>query len=325
MTIFDPSSNHPFEIVKTKLPKFIIYFLSHRVVNQGRAAARRMDWQAAADAYVRALRLTPIDARLWVQLGHAYGQLQMPDAAQLAYLNATRAQPDYVAGHRHLGYVRRGTHLHDQAMRSLARALLLDPTDRNTAQLFLAEKGEAGTQESLFKAALTHADECRSDLPMGLWATWLRAKARKAARHRHWKEAERLYAKLSQLQPGNSDVLLQLGHALNEQNRQAEAELAYRRAIACDPLYADPWLHLGYVLTAQNQNIAAREAFASVLRLAPDRIASHPILASAEVMHAHTGVPPDHSGTQAMLCPPDLGEREKAIWSLLAAHIQSRH
>lgn len=323
MKLVDPVSKSTFELSKSKLPRFVTLFLARRAAMQGRAAARRMDWSAAAKAYVCALRLAPKEARLWVQLGHAYGQLELPDAAQLAYLNATRMRPDYAAGHRHLGYVRRGTHLHDQGMRSLARALLLDPADRDIAEIFLAEKGEAGTQESLVKAALTHADEYRSDRPMGFQASWLRAKARKAARHRNWKTAEKLYAALTRLQPDNPDTFLQLGHALNEQNRQPEAELAYRRAIACDPLYADPWLHLGYVLTAQNQHVAAREAFASVLRLAPDRLASHPILASAEIGHA--SAPPNLYESQVMVCPPELGEREKTIWSLLATHIQSRH
>jgi cytochrome c-type biogenesis protein CcmH/NrfG len=284
-----------------------------------------MNWAAAAKAYTRSLELVPNEARLWVQLGHAYGQLELPEAAQIAYLNATWAQPDYVAGHRHLGYARRGTHLHDQGMRSLARALLLDPVDRNITEIFLAEKGEAGTQESLVRAALTHADEYRPNRPMGFQATWLRAKARKAARRRNWKMAEKLYMALTRLQPGNPDPFLQMGHALNEQNRQSEAEIAYRRAIACDPLYADPWLHLGYVLTAQNQHGAAREAFANVLRLAPDRLASHPILANAEIAHVHGSTPPNIGGPQAMLCPPELGEREKVIWGLLATHIQGRN
>lgn len=325
MVLTDPISNQSFDINKCKLPQFVISSLARRTTRKGRAAARRMDWAAAIQAYLQALRLMPKEARLWVQLGHAYGQLKMTDAAQLAYLNATRAQPDYVPGHRHLGYVRRGTHLHDQGMRSLARALLLDPTDRDIAEIFLAEKGEAGTQESLVRAALTHADEYRSGRPMGFQASWLRAKARKAARHRNWKTAEKLYAALTRLQPDNPDAFLQLGHALNEQNRQPDAELAYRRAIACDPLYADPWLHLGYVLTAQNQHVAAREAFASVLRLAPDRLASHPILAGAEIASTNASALLNYDGPQMMVCPPELGEREKTIWSLLVTHIQSRH
>ena len=325
MKLVDPVSKSPFEIRKPKLPLFIILFRARQTVRQGRAAARRMDWKTASKAYLEALRLRPNDASVWVQLGHAYGQLKMTDAAQLAYLNATQAKPDYVAGHRHLGYVRRGTHLHDQGMRSLARAMLLDPADRGIAEIFLTEQGEAGTQESLARAALAHADEDRADRPMGFQAAWLRAKARKAARRRDWKAAEKLYAELARLQPANPDAFLQMGHALNEQNRQPEAELAYLRAIACDPLYTDPWLHLGYVLTAQKQHGAAREAFANVLRLAPDRLESHPILASAQALHSPSSAPLTQNGLQMMTCPPELGEREKAIWSLLATHIQGRH
>lgn len=325
MKLVDPTSNSLLEINKSKLPSIITLYLASNATKRARVAARRQDWAAAVETYLQALQLVPKEGRLWVQLGHAYGHLALPEAAERAYLNATRAQPDYVAGHRHLGYVRRGTHLHDKAMGSLARALLLDPTDQSIAEIFRAEKGEAGTQESLYRAALAHADECRHDRPLGLKAGWLRAKARKAARRQDWKSAEKLYVTLTRLQPGNPDAYLQLGHTLNEQNRQSEAELAYRRAIASDPLYADPWLHLGYVLTAQNQYGAAREAFAAVLRLAPDRLDLHPILASAQIVQEPLGTSQGITGAQAMACPPHLGEREKAIWSLLATHIQGRH
>jgi len=325
MKILDPVSNLPFQGNRLKSFHFIVLPLLRLTTMRGRAAARRGDWVEATKAYTRALQLAPKEAPLWVQLGHAYGQLKLPDAAQLAYLNATRARPDYVPGHRHLGYVRRGTHLHDQGMHSLARALLLDPADHSINEIFMAEKGEAGTQESLVRAALSHADEYRFTPPMGLRARWLIEKARRAARRRDWKAAEKFYVTLAQHQPGNPDVFLQLGHALNEQNRQPEAEMAYRRAIACGPLYVDPWLHLGYVLTAQKQHGAAREAFANVVRLAPDRVASHPLLASVEIAQTQVCGRATRGKSQAMVCPPELSEREKAIWSLLAAHIQGGH
>lgn len=325
MMLVDPTSNSLLINNKSKLPYTVIFFLARSATKRARAAARKQNWAAAAQSYLQALRLTPKEGRLWVQLGHAYGHLLLPEAAERAYLNATQAQADYVAGHRHLGYVRRGTHLHDKGMASLARALLLDPADRSIAEIFFAEKGEAGTQESLYKAALAHADACRQDRPLGLKARWLRAKARKAARRNDWNLAEKLYVTLTRLQPSNPDLNLQLGHTLNEQNRQPEAELAYRRAIACDPLYADPWLHLGYVLTAQSQHGAAREAFVAVLRLAPDRLEAHPILASAQIAQEPFGTSQHVLDLRTMVLPSYLSEREKTIWSLLATHIQGRH
>jgi len=325
MKLVDPVSNIPFAMPPLKMPPFLARFLARIAVRQGRAAARRADWGQALDAYGRALRLAPKNARIWVQTGHAYGNLNMPEAAQHAYRNATVAQPDDPIGHHHLGYVHHQTHLHDQGIRSLARALLLDPDNRDIAGILRAEKGEEGCQECLVQAALAHADECRPARTMGWRATWLRSRARKAARARDWKDAEKLFTAVAQLEPNDPDVFLQLGHALNHQNRQPEAELAYRRAIACDPLYVDPWLHLGYVLTAQNHHGTARKAFAMVLRLAPDRLATHPILAGAQIVHAQPSPDPVEPQSESMKCPPELAEREKAIWNLLAAHIQGKH
>lgn len=325
MKLVDPVSNSPFEIAKLKMVPFAARLCAYLARKKGRAAAHAMNWGQAVDAYVGALRLVPMNARLWVQLGHAYGHLGMPDAAQLAYRNATKAQPENSIGHRHLGYVQRETHLHEQGMRSLARALLLDPENRDIAEILLADKGEEKTQEYLVNAAFAHADECRPDRPMGWKAVWLRSQARKAARKRDWKEAEKFYAAAVRLEPSNPDLLLQLGHAFNHQNQQPEAELAYRRAIAIDPLYVDPWLHLGYVLTAQNRHNSARTAFGTVLRLAPNRLADHPILAGAEIAHTQASPVPPEGKSRVMVCPPELGEREKAIWNLLATHVQGKH
>lgn len=323
MKLVDPSSNSLFEHKTNVLPNFIIHYLADAQKKSARRAARRQDWPAAAKYYYDALRLTPDDGRSWVQLGHAYGHLALPEAADRAYWNATQAQPSYAAGHRHLGYVRRGTHLHEKGMASLAHALLLDPTDRETADLIYAEKGDIGTQASLYRAALVHADMRRPKRILGWRANGIRSKARRAARRSDWKSAECFYDALAKLEPTDPDAYLQLGHALNEQNRQAEAEIAYRRAIACDPLYADPWLHLGYVLTAQNQHDAAREAFAAVIQIAPNRIEDHPILAGA--MQAQQPIPsPVASNMHEFQEPPHMSDRESEIWNLLATHIQGR-
>jgi tetratricopeptide (TPR) repeat protein len=325
MKLVDPSSNSLFQSTPSKLPNFLARYLAHADKKRARRAARRQDWSAAADFYLKALRLTPGDGRSWVQLGHAYGHLMLPQAADRAYLNATQAQPGYAAGHRHLGHVRRGTHLHKSGIASLARALLLDPTDRETAEIIHTESGDTGIEANLYKAALSHADQGRSKRPLSLRANGIRSKARRAARRRDWKLAESLYSALTRLEPSDPDAHLQLGHALNEQNRQTEAELAYRRAIACDPLYADPWLHLGYVLTAQNQHGAAREAFAAVLQIAPDRIEDHPILADLlGAQQAALAHPSTASNMQAFQQPHHLSDREGEIWNLLATHIQGR-
>ncbi|WP_084490831.1 tetratricopeptide repeat protein [Sphingobium ummariense] len=324
MKLVDPDFNVQFDGKKSRLARLVSSPLVRLGTRKARAAARRKDWSRAVLLYQRVLRLAPDRGRLWVQLGHAYGQLGDAEAAHVAYLNATQAQPDLAAGHRHLGYVRRSTSRHEEGMRSLARALFLDPADLDVAELLLAEHGAAGMQASLAKAALAHADETRpTRRPIGLPASWLRSRARKAARRQDWKEAERLYAALTEIRATDPDAFLQLGHALNEQNKQQDAELAYRRAIACDPLYADPWLHLGYVLTAQGQDASAREAFAVVLRLAPDRLAAHPLLSRAE--RAGPGAAPPVESVPGLVLPPGLGERETAIWLLLAAKVQGRH
>lgn len=325
MKLVNPSSDSLFQTNNLRVPAFLARYLAHGAKKRARRAARQQNWLVASDLYLKALRLTPRDGRSWVQLGHAYGHLSLPQAADRAYSNATQVQPDYAAAHRHLGHVRRGTHLHKKGMASLTRALLLDPADRETADIIHAEEGDAGVLANLYKAALTHADQGRPGRVVGLRANWIRSKARRAARRGDWNSAEEFYRVLTRLDPRNPDGYLQLGHALNEQNRQADAELAYRHAIACDPLYADPWLHLGYVLTAQSQHGAAREAFAAALQIAPERIEDHPILTDVlqtqQEAHTHNMI---STTTHALQPPPLLSDREGEIWELLATHVQGR-
>jgi tetratricopeptide (TPR) repeat protein len=334
MSLVDPVSKAQFSPSVLSKTGWIASVLARIEVGKARKAARRADWTVACDAYFKSLRLTPANGSRWVQLGHALGNLGKVDSSHIAYANAIWVQPRLSTGHKHLGLVRFNTSLHEQAVHSLACALFLDPQDTKLRD-FLLEEGngdEAWLEARMGIAARAIADRRSSPGYIGLRATVLRTKARAASRRRHWPEAERFYRRLARMRPHDADILIQLGHTMNEQNRQKDAENVYRRAVTAAPLSPDAWLHLGYVLTAQKQHLKAREAFAMVNRLAPSRRAEHPILESADTVlqldisgNSHNRL--DVSGNfpgRRLTCPDGMPSREKSIWLRLASNIESR-
>lgn len=323
MRLVDPLSKSLFSrSLWARLP-WIATPASRFIVLKARKAARLEDWPKACASYTKALGLSPRDGPIWVQLGHGLGKLGYTEASRIAYHNATQVEPRLAAGHKHLGLVRYKTSLHDQGMDSLACALFLNPNDAELRRLMAEDEGEVKLESRLVAAALNLADRHSSPSYIGARATILRAKARAAARRRHWSEAEHLYKRLTRMRPHDAHGLLQLGHALNEQHKKEEAEIAFRRAAAAAPLLADAWLHLGYVLTARKQHLIAREAFAVVNRLAPGRRDEHPILEDAGLGAGSPNLSDGPFGKK-LICPEGLGSREQFIWHSLVTHIESR-
>lgn len=324
MSLVDPVSRLPFAASKlTNLP-WLAELFSRLAIRRARRAARRMDWRKASAFYVRAVQLAPAKGSVWVQLGHGLSNLGKADSAQIAYYNATKAEPRLALGHRHLGLVRQGTSLHDSALTSLACALFLNPLDKGLRDALIEDEDEdeAKVEARMAIAALTLADQQPAPNYIGARATLIRTRARRAARRRDWPNAERFYQRLARMRPDDAHAFIQLGHALNEQHKQEEAETAYRRATAAAPLCADAWLHLGYVLTARKRHQLAREAFVIVNRLAPIRHTEHPILESAEVQIG-LGQLPNAFSSRKLMCPKDLNPRERFIWLCLATNIES--
>lgn len=325
MSLVDPVSKSPLSIFALSRMRWIAIPLSWPLISKARRAARRADWAKASTAYSKALRLIPLSGSIWVQLGHSYGHLGQNDAMHLAYFNATLAQPRLPAGHKHLGFVRYETSLHDKAMDSLACALFLDPRDAQLRDLLVGEEGEAKTEARMGAAALNISDCLANPAYIGIRATILRSKARAAARQRRWLDAERLYRRLTRIRYNDPHVYIQLGHALNEQKKLDAAEIAFRQAVAVAPLFSETWLNLGYILSARKQHMMAREAFAMVNRLAPARRKEHPILESADALQSSAATDlPDTFLNRRLVRPNDLSPREESIWLRLATQIERK-
>lgn len=98
-----------------------------KALAEGDASRDARNWQAARDAYSRALLLDNSLQHVWVQLGHATKESGDNHGAEAAYRKAIDLRPDDADAHLHLGHVLKLRGLIPGAIESYARALLLDP------------------------------------------------------------------------------------------------------------------------------------------------------------------------------------------------------
>lgn len=287
-------------------------------VSHARKAARRLQWDVAVSRYLSALRCSLLTGKVWVQLGNALGQTGRLAAAEIAYENATRAEPRLALGYKHLGIVLHGTHRHEEGMRALAMALLHAPDDASVRELLNRDGGDRLCEAHLTDAAFDSVDSRLKAGFIGFRATAWRKRARRAARLGDWRTAEQLYRRIIDIRRDDAHSMIQLGHALNEQQRLGEAEGAYRRAVAADPYMSEAWLHLGYILTAQGKHVQAGEAFSVVARLAPSKRKSHPLVMAQEGVSIFSSARGISEKRKEMSLPMGLSLRSQALWLALA-------
>jgi GT2 family glycosyltransferase/tetratricopeptide (TPR) repeat protein len=101
-------------------------------------------------------------------------------------------------------------------------------------------------------------------------ASRLIAQADQARDAGDWASAARLYAEGLKIEPGQSAIRVQLGHALKESGQLAEAEAAYRQAADEMPEDADARLQLGHAQKLLGQTEAAIRSFEHALEIDPD-------------------------------------------------------
>jgi glycosyltransferase involved in cell wall biosynthesis/Flp pilus assembly protein TadD len=86
---------------------------------------------------------------------------------------------------------------------------------------------------------------------------------------RDWEVAARYYRAALDLNPANTPIWVQYGHALKEQGLLEPAEEAYRQSLALDEAISDTHLQLGHVLKLQGRPYEAAEAYLTAYRLDP--------------------------------------------------------
>jgi tetratricopeptide (TPR) repeat protein len=212
----------------------------HRAL--GHLALRRKRPREAVEHFRRAVCLRPHDASLWHGLCEAHDQNGSARAASEAARQRARLDPTSVAAHLDLGLYCRQAGRHDEAARSLVRAVQLAPDNRVALD-------ELRDQISLLNDTLD------------------------------FEAAREVLEALVTLAPGDAPAWRQLGWIYCLFLRHADAISALRRALDLVPGDPEAWHILARVLELENDGPALVQAFDRLVTVAPaqaqDFYASH--------------------------------------------------
>ena len=188
--------------------------------------------------------------------------------ARAAFVRATKADPQLFEAWHDLGLVEVKQGRFDDAVKSLARALSLQPASRPTAVAFgdaLTRAGRATDAADLFRKRV---DAAPDDVEMRL--LYIQALREAGKIERALDEAGALLLRDSR----NVGGFNALGLVYHRQGKQALAEAALRRARELDPDNADVWNNLGLVAMARGRDREAFEAWGKAAALDPGSVAA---------------------------------------------------
>ena len=98
--------------------------------DRGLSAAKAQDWQTAAEAFSKAIRLNPSDVRFYRQRGAAYLHQDDPDRAITDFDEALRRAPNDAPTTYNRGVACFKKRDYDQALAEFGEAIRLDPSFR---------------------------------------------------------------------------------------------------------------------------------------------------------------------------------------------------
>lgn len=125
---------------------------ANRLKNAANEARDKGDWNIAEQKFDAYLKLSPEDAPIWVQLGHARKEIGDLKGAEKAYIRSMSIAPEVADTHVMLGHLRKQMGKLSQAAACYAEAVELEPEALDPRiQLAFAEK-----DLQHFDAALAH-------------------------------------------------------------------------------------------------------------------------------------------------------------------------
>ncbi len=236
----------------------------------GTAYARANEHDQAAHKFLRVVRLQPLHARAFNDLGVTYMIQGKQFEALLALRAAAQADPSYAKAHANLGRLYLTVHSPYSATNALRRAVQLDPTDALAyADLALAHQETFNFKESLasYQKAVKLAPR-NPDIWSGMSETY-----RGLARH---DAAEKAVRRALQLNPKHSAALAVLGRLLFERAKSPEdfrrTEQLLKQAIVSDPENVGALYSLGRVQRKLGKDREATKVLEKAFSLSPSDI-----------------------------------------------------
>ena len=235
----------------------------------GCALAETGEAETAAEAFRRALALSPGHVEAEVNLGAALQNAGHLDAAEAALRDAARRAPDRADVRIKLAAVLRVGGRLDEAEAELSEVVRLAPDDAAAlANLggVRQQRGRFADAEDVLRKALSLAPEmveAFNNLALVLQRTG------------RLEEAESTLREASRLKPDNVAALSNLGGVLVDLGRTEEAEPVIRRALDLDPDLVGSLNNLGLALKDLGRHAESEEALRRAILLGDDYADAH--------------------------------------------------
>lgn len=185
------------------------------------------------------LRLDPMAAETWCELGNAYHLASRREEAAAAYGQAVRIDPGHPRAQYNLGVARMMENRAGEALACFTAAIQADPgyaDAHNNRGIVQQLCGQLDASIASYRRALAHQpDDLRAAYNLGV-------ALQTAGR---LEEAEQIYRRLLRRSEANSSAHNNLGNVLLALGRVSEAIGHYRRARFYEPASAEARLNLG--------------------------------------------------------------------------------
>lgn len=253
----------------------------------GKATEAQNKTGEAIEFYKQAQRLRPDYLPVYVSMGNAYLELNLPDAAKESFENALKKEPNNPAALYGLGQVMYGRQNYADAVQLFEKVLSLVPEanrvnyalalayrglkDNEKAKLYLAKQGTVGV-----RAADPLSDNL-DDLKKGSRLRLLRGK--QALEAGRFAEAEIEFQKALAAEPENLTALVNYGVTLVELKKYPEAVWHFEKAVALDPKNVNARYNLAILLSLQKKHFQAIQHLRALLEINPKDDASRFLLA----------------------------------------------
>ena len=267
--------------------------------DKGNAAAQQANYEDAADAFARAVSLSPNNARARYNLALAQQYLGDAETAVAGYRRAIDLDPQLLDAYINLGNLYGELGLYEEALETFQQALELEPEnddlylslgDAYRTQYLYPDAIQAYRQTLILNAENVGASQNLRETRERVNEQWQRVMDQERQIDEHPADPAR-YAELASLyldmrryddalNAANSmltlepdgrsgyDMLAAIYEQMGERDQAAEM---YARIVEMDPDDAEAWEHLGTWRSLQENKEAAIEAYSRALALDPQR------------------------------------------------------
>lgn len=232
--------------------------------NRGDTLLKLKRYEAALDAYDRAIELKPEYAEAWNGQGNTFLGLKRYEDALDAYDKAIQIQPNYLEAWTNRGKALDSLRRYEEAIQAFEAALKIQPDYLEA----LNSQGDVQIKMQQYSAAIASFDKV-VELKPDYASAWER-RGWTLHNMRQYDKAVESYDKAVKSKPDFARAWYNRGNSFASWERYPEAVESYDKAVQFQPNFYQAWYSRGSALNKLQQYERAIESFDEALEFHPD-------------------------------------------------------